>query len=84
MSTLFFGYLGYSLGVVILIIIVGGGVYLLLRPLVLWYFKIYTIESELQENNEILRDILDEVKKNNSQTQSSQKPQEDYSRYMPR
>lgn len=39
MSDLISGYLFYSLAVVALIVIVGGGIYLILRPLVLWYFK---------------------------------------------
>ena len=84
MSDLISGYLFYSLAVVALIVIVGGGIYLILRPLVLWYFKIYSIESELQENNALLRGILDELAKKNVQTLSSNQPKEDYSKYMPR
>lgn len=84
MSDLISGYLFYSLTVVVLIVIVGGGIYLILRPLVLWYFKIYSIETELKENNALLRGILDELSKNNSQTPSSHQPKEDYSKYMPR
>ena len=84
MSDLISGYLFYSLAVVALIVIVGGCIYLILRPLVLWYFKIYSIESELQENNALLRGILDELAKKNVQTPSSYQPKEDYSKYMPR
>lgn len=84
MSYLISGYLFYSLAVVVLIVIVGGGIYLILRPLVLWYFKIYSLETELKENNALLRGILDELSKNNSQTPSSHQPKEDYSKYMPR
>ena len=84
MSDLISGYLFYSLAVVALIVIVGGCIYLILRPLVLWYFKIYSIESELQENNALLRGILDELAKKNVQTPSSNQPKEDYSKYMPR
>lgn len=84
MSELISGYLFYSLAVVALIVIVGGGIYLILRPLVLWYFKIYSIETELKESNALLRGILDELSKNNSQTTSSHQPKEDYSKYMPR
>ena len=84
MSDLISGYLFYSLAVVALIVIVGGGIYLILRPLVLWYFKIYSIETELKENNALLREICDELKKKNIQTPSSLKPKEDYSKYMPR
>jgi len=85
MSDLISGYLFYSLVIVVLIVIVGGGVYLILRPLVLWYFKIYSIESELKENNALLREILDELRNKNIQTPAStQQPKEDYSKYMPR
>ena len=85
MSDLISGYLFYSLVIVVLIVIVGGGVYLILRPLVLWYFKIYSIESELKENNALLREILDELRNKDIQTPAStQQPKEDYSKYMPR
>lgn len=84
MSELISGYLFYSLAVVALIVVVGGGIYLILRPLVLWYFKIYTIETELKENNALLRGILEELTKKNIQTPSSPQPKEDYSRYMPK
>lgn len=84
MSDLILGYLFYSLAVVVLIVIVGGGIYLILRPLVLWYFKIYSIETELKENNALLRGILDELSKKNSQTPSSHQSEKDYSKYMPR
>ena len=91
MSDLISGYLFYSLAVVVLIVIVGGGIYLILRPLVLWYFKIYTLASELRENNALLREIRDELMTRNIQTPSSRqpkedysKPKEDYSKYMPR
>ena len=85
MSDLISGYLFLSLAVVVLFVIVSGGVYLILRPLVLWYFKIYSIESELKENNALLREILDELRNKNIQTPAStQQPKEDYSKYMPR
>ena len=84
MSDLISGYFVYSLVAVALFVIVGGGFYLLLRPLYLWYFKIYTIESELKENNALLRDILEELRERNINTPSSQQPKEDYSKYMPR
>lgn len=61
------------------------GIYLLFRPLILWYFKIYSIESELKENNALLREILDELRNKDIQTPASTKqPKEDYSKYMPR
>lgn len=61
------------------------GIYLLLRPLFLWYFKIYSIVSELKENNALLREILDELRNKDIQTPASTKqPKEDYSKYMPR
>ena len=79
------GYLTYVLVVVALIVVLGGGIYLVLRPLVLWYFKIYTVVSELQENNALLREIRDELKKKNMQTPSTtQQLKEDYSKYMPK
>ena len=84
MAELISNYLVYSLLAVVLIVIVSGGVYLILRPLVLWYFKIYSIESELQENNKLLRDIREELKKKNIQAPSPQQPQNDYSKYMPK
>lgn len=84
MSDLISGYLFYSLAVVALIAIVCGGIYLILRPLVLWYFKIYSIETELKENNALLRGILEELTKKNIQTPSSPQPKEDYSKYMPK
>ncbi len=83
-------YLFIVLFAVAMFLIFGGVVYLILRPLVLWYFKIYTIESELPENNALLRGILDELTKKNIQTpssqqfQQSQQPKEDYSKYMPK
>ena len=85
MSDLISSYLFFSLAAVALFVIVGGGIYLILRPLVLWYFKIYSIESELKENNALLREILDELRNKNIQTPAStQQPKEDYSKYMPR
>lgn len=85
MTELVSAFLIYVLVVVALIVVLGGGIYLVLRPLVLWYFKINKIESELQKNNALLREIRDELKKKNMQTPSTtQQPKEDYSRYMPR
>ena len=84
MSEVISGYLTYSLAVVAVIVIFGGGIFLILRPLVLWYYKIYTIVDELQMNNALLREILDELMKRNTQIPSSNHPKEDYSRYMPK
>ena len=85
MTELVSGYLTFVFVVVALIVVLGWGIYLLLRPLVLWYFKIYTVVSELQENNALLREIRDELKKKNMQTSSTtQQPKEDYSKYMPK
>lgn len=85
MTDLISNYLTFSLFVVAFIVLLGGGIYLLLRPLVLWYFKIYTVVSELKENNALLREILDELRKKNIQTPAStQQPKEDYSKYMPK
>ena len=77
-------YLGISLVVVILAVIICGAFWLILRPLVLWYFKIYTIVSEMQENNALLREIRDELMKRNIQKTSSSQHKEDYSKYMSR
>ena len=85
MTELISGYLTYVLVVVAIIVVGGGGIYLVLRPLLLWYFKIYTVVSELQENNALLREILDELRNKNIQASSTrQQPKEDYSKYMPR
>ena len=85
MANLISNYLTFSLFIVVLIVVLGGGIYLLLRPLVLWYFKIYTVVSELKENNALLREILDELRNKDIQTPAStQQPKEDYSKYMPR
>lgn len=85
MADFFSSYFGFSLLIVFLFIFFSGGVYLLLRPLVLWYFKIYTISSELQKNNALLREIRDELRKRNIQDSTfTQKKKEDYSQYMPK
>lgn len=84
MSDLVSGYLIYSIVVAAVLIIGVGGIYLILRPLVLWYFKIYTLVSELRENNALLKEIRDELVKRDIQTPTYQQPKEDYSRYMPR
>lgn len=82
------GYLTYvTYGLVLLAfgLVLYGVFYLVLRPLVLWYFKIYTIVSELQENNALLREIRDELRKRNMQAPiSTRQPKEDYSKYMPK
>ena len=83
-SDLFSGYLIYLLFVVTAFIIIYGGMYLILRPLVLWYFKINTLVSELRENNALLREILDELSNRNTPTPYSHQSKEDYSKYMPR
>ena len=85
MANLISNYLTFSLFIVVLIVVLGGGIYLLLRPLVLWYFKIYTIVSELEENNALLREIRDELRRKDIRVPAStQQPKEDYSKYMPR
>lgn len=85
MAELVSNYLTFVLVAVALIVFFGGGIYLVLRPLVLWYFKIYTVVSELQENNALLREIRDELKKKNMQAPSTtQQSKEDYSKYMPK
>lgn len=85
MAELVSNYLTFVLVAVAFIVFFCGCIYLVLRPLVLWYFKIYTVVSELQENNALLREIRDELKKKNMQAPSmTQQPKEDYSKYMPK
>ena len=99
MSDFISGYFVISLIVVLLLIFVYGGICLIFRPLVLWYFKIYTIVSELQENNALLREIRNELREQNilhsssrhSNAQQStpnqsdfEQSKEEYSKYMPR
>lgn len=78
------GYFTIILLGVVVFLVFGGVIYLILRPLVLWYFKIYTMVSELQSSNALLREILEELKKRNIQTSLSQQVKEDYSRFMPK
>ena len=95
----YFALQGYLLVFVLLGLVMVGGVMLILRPLYLWYFKIYSIESALKENNALLREILDELREQNllhsssrhsaprqedSVQSVSQQPKEEYSKYMPR
>ena len=84
MSDLISAYLILIILCIVLFLLFNGVIYLILRPLVLWYFKVYSIMSELKENNELLREIRDELMKRNNQTPSYQQPKEDYSKYMPR
>ena len=80
----YFGLQGYVIGILFVGIFICGGVCLILRPLILWYFKLYSIVDELKTNNELLREIHDELIKMNSQTHPAEQPKEDYSRYMPK
>lgn len=84
MEDLLFNYLKGSLFLVLLFVAVSGGFLLILRPLVLWYYKIFGLMSELQESNALLREIRDELRKKNVQSPSHQKESEDYSKYMPK
>ena len=84
MSDQTFGSVIFFTVIIVLSLLFTGGFYLILRPLVLWYFKVYSIMSELKESNELLREIRDELTKRNNQTPSYQQPKEDYSKYMPR
>ena len=84
MEDLLLNYLTLSLFLVLGFVGFGGGFFLILRPLVLWYYKIYGLMSELQENNALLREIRDELKKKNVQMPTQQKQSEDYSKYMPK
>lgn len=84
MEDLLFNYLKGSLFLVLLFVAVSGGFLLILRPLVLWYYKIFGLMSKLQENNALLREIRDELRKKNVLSPSHQKESEDYSKYMPK
>ena len=84
MEDLLLNYLKGSFFLVLLSVAISGGFLLILRPLVLWYYKIYRLVSELQENNALLREIRDEMKKKNVQMPTQQKQSEDYSKYMPK
>lgn len=93
-----FNYLKASLFFVLLFVVVSGGFLLILRPFVLWYYKIYTLVSELKENNALLREIRDELRLQNTPrivprrndteaAPSANHPQQsaaDYSAYMPK
>lgn len=57
-------------------------VYLMVRPIILWYFKINTLISTMKENNSLLREIRDGLK-NGHQSYSSSTTQDDYSGDMP-
>ena len=70
--------------IALLCIAVCGGSYIILRPLVLWYLKIYSIVSELKENNALLRELIDELREMNTQSPSSKPDTKDYSKYMPK
>lgn len=82
-----------------LFIFLGGGLfYLLIRPIVLWYFKVKSIEKKLEENNKIQAQILEQLKILNCyrdvdldgswrETKTStpkEEPKKDYSAYMPK
>ena len=71
-------------GLLLLGIVISGGSYLIIRPFVLWYLKIYSIVSELKENNALLRELIDELKEMNVQHSSSKPDTKDYSKYMPK
>ena len=43
--------------------------FLLIRYIILWYFKINVFIFELQRNNELLLDILEELKKDKENNQ---------------
>lgn len=70
--------------IVVFFLIVGIGFKILFRSYTLWYYRINTIVTELQENNALLRGIQEELMKKNIQSPSSQQKQEEHSKYMPR
>ena len=84
MAEFFGAWLGIGIFFIIFFVVFLGAFLLLIRPITLWYFKIYSIVSELKENNALLRDLIDEVKKKQVQSPSLQQKSEDYSKYMPK
>lgn len=70
--------------IVVFFLIVGIGFKILFRSYTLWYYRINTIVTELQENNALLRGIQEELMKKNMHSPSSLQKQEDNSKYMPR
>ena len=83
-----------------LIIFGGGGLFfLLIRPVVLWYFKLKSIEKKLEENNKLQAQILEQLKIFNcwsgdevdrycsraaKTSSTSEESKKDYSAYMPK
>lgn len=85
--------------IVLVYIFFGFGLFfLLVRPIVLWYFKVKSIEKKLEENNKIQAKILEQLKILNcyrdvdldsswGETKTStpkEEPKKDYSAYMPK
>ena len=76
--------IGSIIGFILLSLIAFLVFFLIIRAFVLWYYKIYKIVSELEDNNALLREIRNELKKMNAQTPESSKTEKDYSAYMPK
>lgn len=55
---------------VLLIAAVAVGLFLLLRKLFLWYFKINTMVENQEKTNQMLADILKEIKNQNQKNQN--------------
>lgn len=75
--------LNFIIFCVIFILVISFVGYLMVRPIILWYFKINTLISTMAESNSLLREIRDELK-NGHQPYSSHTSQNDYSEYMPK
>jgi len=72
----------------LIFIFLGGGLFfLLIRPIVLWYFKVKSIDQRLEENNRLQSQILEQLKTLNyrkSIDEEVEEPKKDYSSYMPK
>lgn len=85
--------LGFGLFYLALFFVFYGGFCLLIRPLILWYFKINKIIQEQENTNFFLEKILEELEKQSDYSSTEhkyfEKPVEqsketDYSKYMPK
>lgn len=86
------GIYGIAIGIfgVIMFLTLCSCFYLLMRPFVLWYFKINKIKHEQEKTNFLLEKILEELEHGSVVGKESNVPriedikQKDYSDYMPK
>lgn len=74
------------IAVAMIYIFLGFGLFfLLVRPIILWYFKIRAIVKRLDENNKLQSQILEQLKiMNASKEEKGTKTETDHSSYMPK